>query len=557
MAGHCRKPAAHWAEKINFTIPRHSYENLLAHPTQQVRLLLKKELEKEQSWKKSKEDMNERIDERKAWIHCTKTIPRVPFEEQANRFNEKEIVNVFLDINLLSKELQRRILEVFSTAGYKAHFRHLDDAEEMRETWSAAKKWSCHVCETRMAGSILYCTICCTKKPQLNQTRYFRPDQFVGTVASLNSLLNGLAKLRKERLQPSKNAIGYNSNAEFLQKSHEIRFRSCDWFILEKYRQFSILPPRRSEVVEKKKRRLVDVERTGSLTAGCVLINRPNACSCVSNDTVKIDSIQPTQASQSISDLVTPKRKSNQSMLLCNYCCLCYQPQSVFVKVRRKYCPQMPIVDTLSKRPSSAYKIRRERRYKEALKLVPAARGSSHNPMITSPLRLACTRNPHWKYIREKKKVRNQRKKLIESHESTEENSGASAMDNADLIRFDKGLESDPREKEYARLHWWKIKKPALPTTETIQMVESAFQILGKETIVGSFEEKKKGCDVEGTDLIIGSDDAIAITRNKIKLVREIIQLQKEKILEKKKREQQKAHERHRRRLAGSQPRKY
>lgn len=67
---------------------------------------------------------------------------------------------------------------------------------------------------------------------------------------------------------------------DFIKSSHGIRFCSCDYFVLEHYRMYGVIPARRKEIVVQRRRCVADIAENGNLASGVFLFNRLTSCIC-------------------------------------------------------------------------------------------------------------------------------------------------------------------------------------------------------------------------------------------------------------------------------------
>ena len=82
----------HWADKIDFNVPRQHYETLLKKPTKEVKLLIRKEAKRQTEWSKLKALHGRRIAERNEWIKRTKRKKRTPFSDQKYLHERNEVI---------------------------------------------------------------------------------------------------------------------------------------------------------------------------------------------------------------------------------------------------------------------------------------------------------------------------------------------------------------------------------------------------------------------------------------------------------------------------------
>ena len=131
--------------------------------------------------------------------------------------------------------------------------------------------------------------------------------------------------------------------------------------------------------------------------------------------------------------------------------------------------------------------------------MVPAPRGASTNPIVeTIPLRLGTTRNPHWRYKKDK------RDRAKEKNEEEDINTDQTKHNLQDLLQMENQKERSTKKK----VHWWLQKRPPPATTSVIGAAEDTLTILGGEELVGN----------DG------------FYRNRFDFVRQVIKFQKEKI---------------------------
>jgi hypothetical protein len=466
----------HWADKIDFNVPRQHYETLLKKPTKEVKLLIRKEAKRQTEWSKLKALHGRRIAERNEWIKRTKRKKRTPFSDQKYLHERNEVINIFVQLNLLSPTLKTKICNKLAELNFRIQF-----PSEAVAGAGAQSNWTCAVCKgENIQGTVLFCPVCLTKKAAHSTTAQIRPDHFIGLVKTLDLLIFFLDSVKFEH--PSANAVKNSPNKEYLTSEHRLRIRSCDWYILEEYSNYDVVPPRRHEIVARRKRKVIDVEPNGNLASGTVLINRAKSCVCS-----------------------VPNVPEGNSEV----CTICYQQVSRLVENGRRFNPKMPHVKPVSNLEKETEKNRRREEYKRALKLVPAARGASSNPMVeTSPLRLATTRNPHWKYKR-----KNYGKSLVNKSgkKAQQEDTGSVRHTDEklqDLFKFHRKTNEDETIDQEPKIHWWLRKRPPPPTTEVITATKDTLAILGGEHLVGNGD----------------------FFRNRIDFTRDIITIQKEKI---------------------------
>lgn len=258
-------------------------------------------------------------------------------------------------------------------------------------------------CHEKNVGANEYCTMCLTKKRTLHNTREYRPDQFVGSMDKLHLIFEGIEKL-KQRYPPTASIEG-SMAPDFIQSSHGIRYCSCDYFILEQFRKFNVIPARRAEIVAEKRRCVVDIAENGNLAGGVFLFNRLISCVCrpdkreiLKNFDDVISALPKLLSEQKYNNNNHNNTSAmNLSENMIDICSVCHQNLSHFVEKNIKYKPKMKVLKPRKKRPNSAEKRERIEKYRAAVKLVTTGRGASHNVHnVFSTLRLGVTRTPYW-----------------------------------------------------------------------------------------------------------------------------------------------------------------
>ena len=265
----------HWADKLDLTIDREQYRKLLKRPSRHVKRMQRKQIRKYKDHEEYKQKYYVLKRQRADDIQKKITKGRQPFDLQRFNFDMSTQVNIFVDLLLFKKHLKTKIEDILLTYGFENVFRQTDRSNLVTNLWKKAKKWSCHVCRETNEGENEFCTMCLTRKQSLHSTRQYRPDQFIGPMKALHMVLDAIDELKSHH--PPKASIEGSIAPQFIKSSHGIRYCSCDFFILEHYRTYSIIPPRRGENVVQKRRCVVDITSNGNLASGVILINRLTA----------------------------------------------------------------------------------------------------------------------------------------------------------------------------------------------------------------------------------------------------------------------------------------
>ena len=186
----------HWADKLDLTIDREEYRNLLKRPSRHVKRMQRKQIRKYKDHEEYKQKYYVLKQQRADDIQKKITKGRQPFDLQRFNFDMSTQVNIFVDLLLFRKHLKCKIEDILLTYGFENVFRQTDRSNLVTNLWKKAKKWSCHVCRETNEGENEFCTMCLTRKQSLHSTRQYRPDQFIGPMKALHMVLDEIDRLK-------------------------------------------------------------------------------------------------------------------------------------------------------------------------------------------------------------------------------------------------------------------------------------------------------------------------------------------------------------------------